>query len=483
MINYGVSDKGFRAKRLTEVQEGMRDRAASIFADLVPPGEVVDTSASSLLGRLITLASVGNADLWELAQQVYLAFDPNSAVGVALDNLVAYSGISRMGDVQSEVVAIFTGDVDTVILEGSVVRASGNSSDWQVSSEVQLLPSGAVSAGVGVISVDDNTTYSISYAVGSDVQTASYLSGAGATQSSILSGLADAINNSHPLMEANVANNLVTVSFKDVFREADFTTSSNLQVVKISKRGMLQSVEAGAITGEPDTITAIQTPVLGWDRVTNPIAASVGRLRETDEELRVRFRDSKFRRAANISEALYANLISLAGVDEVRVYENDSEEVDQIGLPPHSFMPIVLGGVDAEIARSVWNNKPLGISSEGNTTVTILDSQGFPQDISFERPTPLPVYITIDITVVQEFPDDGEEQIKDALIAYINTLNIGEDVVYSRLYTPINSVRGHQVDSLLIGTASPPNMASNIIVPFNRITSLSRDSIVINKGV
>ena len=73
----GVTDTGFVLKRLPEIYLDLRQEASSIFQDLLPPGDVVDTSPDSLLGRLIALVSPSDADLWEAAQQVYAAFDPN----------------------------------------------------------------------------------------------------------------------------------------------------------------------------------------------------------------------------------------------------------------------------------------------------------------------------------------------------------------------------------------------------------------------
>ena len=54
------------------------------------------------------------------------------------------------------------------------------------------------------------------------------------------------------------------------------------------------------------------------------------------------------------------------------------------------------------------------------------------------------------LTTNTNFPVDGIDQIKKNLINHIQALRIGEDVVFSRLYTPINSVAGHQVDSGII---------------------------------
>ena len=220
--------------------------------------------------------------------------------------------------------------------------------------------------------------------------------------------------------------------------------------------------------------------MLGWDSVNNPVAATPGEDRETDEQLRLRFRNGKFDRATNTLDAIYSALINLDNVSEVTIYENDTSVVDGNGVPAHSFLPIVSGGLSTDIANAIWNNKPIGILSYGNTTVSISDVQGFPHDISFSRPDPVVVYISMDITTDVNFPPNGNDAIKSALIEYFQAnFGTGDDVIYSRLYTPINSIVGHEVVSLTIGTSPAPVGTSNIVIAFDEIASLNTTNIII----
>jgi len=125
----GLTPEGLVIKRYSEILEEKRARAVSRFLDLVGPNDTVDTSDSSTLGRLIALSIPGEADLWEAAQEVYSAFDPNAAYGVALDNLVALGGIERFQESFSTVQAVFTGDAGTFISQGSTVRATTTSTN------------------------------------------------------------------------------------------------------------------------------------------------------------------------------------------------------------------------------------------------------------------------------------------------------------------------------------------------------------------
>ena len=64
------------------------------------------------------------------------------------------------------------------------------------------------------------------------------------------------------------------------------------------------------------------------------------------------------------------------------------------------------------------------------------------------------VVITYTKTENSNFPNDGEQLMKDALVAYGQTLKIGQDIVYSRLFSPLNTVVGMQIDTLTVNAVS-----------------------------
>lgn len=479
---FGLSDEGFTIKRLADLKADDDALADELFLPLVAPGDIVDKSASSTIGRFIGLHIPSLADLWEVAQQVYLAFDPNSATGIALDNLVAYGGLIRGEQTFSTAQALFTGDVGTLIDAGLTVRGTTTGEDFTVRASVTINATGASGIGVQATTVADSTLYTITYAGATTTNTISYTSGVGSTQASIQAGIKAVVDASHPTLTATITNNILYIDRVSVFDTVNFTSSANIGIIKARKVGSLTAVNAGPIEGEANTITSIQTPKTGWDAVTNPTAVVPGEDVETDEELRERFRQSKYIRATNILEALYSDLISLANVIEVQIYENDTDVVDSNGVPAHSFLPIILGGDPLDIAESIWKNKPLGIRSYGNTTQTIYDSQGFPHEIGFERPNPVDIYIRMNLTTNANYPQNGDDLIRSNLASYFTSdFGIGDDVIYSRLYTPINSVPGHAVNSLEVSTDGVTWTIANIDVPFNGIATLESSNIVITK--
>ena len=72
----GLTPAGFELKRLPQIISGLKEQSVPVFQDLLTnPNDVVDTSDSSNIGRLVNLVSPSLADLWEALQGVYSAFD------------------------------------------------------------------------------------------------------------------------------------------------------------------------------------------------------------------------------------------------------------------------------------------------------------------------------------------------------------------------------------------------------------------------
>lgn len=476
----GVTDAGFIIKRLAEILADDRALAVQLFQDLVAPGDIVETSDSSALGRLISLAAPSEADLWEAAQEVYAAFDPNSATGIALDNLVALGGLTRKEQTFTTSSILVAGDTNTLIPVGQTVSSSTTGEQFTTVGAISLAASNASGITVSVVVLADSTAYTITYANTTTSNTITYTSDGSATVQEILDGLQLVIAGGHPSLTSSVVGTTLVIDRNDIFQTVNFTTSVNLGINKVRTVGEVVAFNSGIIEQPANTIDTILTPMIGWDSVTNPVAATPGEDRETDEELRLRFRNGKFERATNTYDAIYSALINTDNVSEVTIYENDTSVVDGNGVPAHSFLPIVVGGLSQDIGNAIWANKPIGILSYGNTSVNVIDVQGGTHVVSFSRPNALVIYISMDITTDVNFPANGNDLIRSNIIQYFaDNLGTGDDVIYSRLYTPINSVPGHQVNTLTIGTSPSPVGVVNIPVAFDQIASISAINIII----
>ncbi|EEG1033204.1 hypothetical protein GWF22_09505 [Salmonella enterica] len=243
---------------------------------------------------------------------------------------------------------------------------------------------------------------------------------------------------------------------------------------------------SGAVAALAWTITIINTPTRGWTSVTNPAAAAVGAPAETDAELRIRQGQSVAIPSITPFEGVDGAIANIAGVTRHKLYENDTGKTDGNGLPPHSISAIVDGGDVAEIAQTIRGNKGQGVRTWGKTSVTVPDKYGNPHIISFSRPTDVPVYGKITLTVFAGYTSQIGVQIQQAVADYINRLMIGDQVLLSRIYSPANlgvvsggNARYYDIQELLIGKSPEAVAAANINIAYDESASCKPENIII----
>jgi uncharacterized phage protein gp47/JayE len=239
----------------------------------------------------------------------------------------------------------------------------------------------------------------------------------------------------------------------------------------------------GPIAATASTLTEILTPVFGWDSVSNPAAATLGRSVETDSELRLR-RQAVIEGASKTSAgALYRAISGLDGVSSLKLLVNDTESTDSVGIPPQHIAAIISGGDDTTIGQTLFEYIGAGIGTYGSTLVEDTDiDTGLDYSVRFSRPLDVPIHIamTVEIIDTAKWPADGSDQIKAALLQYFQDFQgVGQDVVFSRLYSPILSVLGHQINSLTIGLSNPPGLTVNIPISAFQIATLALGNISI----
>lgn len=247
------------------------------------------------------------------------------------------------------------------------------------------------------------------------------------------------------------------------------------------------AVVEGPVEAAAATLTTIDTAVFGWESVTNPADAIAGQDEETDTELRARRDVAASSTGAATVAAIYTALLNIASVEKVSVLQNNGTATDSDGIPPQHIWAIVSGGADNDVAGSLFEETAAGIGFHNDVTgtdvsVNYTDSvTGGTYAIEFNRPDDLDIYYEVDITTNANFPGDGEAQIKAAIVAALETTQeIGDDVEYSRQYTPVNSVPGHYVTALKIGTAPSPTGVVNISVDADEIAVTDTANIVVN---
>lgn len=236
------------------------------------------------------------------------------------------------------------------------------------------------------------------------------------------------------------------------------------------------SQQAGNITAQPGDLQFIQNPQAGWISVTNGAAATAGLPFEPDSQLRARQAISVQLPSLTLLQGTIAAIAATAGVTRYNVVENYTSATDALGNPPHSITAVVEGGTDLDVATAIYLHKGIGADPNGTTTVTVTDPlSGYTQDISFERPTYVPIFVTMTVHGLTGYTSVILTNIQTAIVNYLSSLQIGETVVWSEMfgaaltdranpYAPTFSIR-----SVAIGTAASPTGTTDISIAFNSV--------------
>lgn len=116
----GLTPSGFETKAVGDILD---DLEAEQRAQISPS---LNLSTTSVLGQLNGIFAAALAELWQLAQSVYSAFDPNASQGASLAALATLTGTVKRPATKSTVTATVNLDGLTTLPMGSVASVSGN---------------------------------------------------------------------------------------------------------------------------------------------------------------------------------------------------------------------------------------------------------------------------------------------------------------------------------------------------------------------
>lgn len=493
----GLTENGFEKKNLATIKQEIEDafRAAfGIFINLLP-GSVFQT--------IIGIFAERESAIWDLAEEVYLSQYPDTADGNNLDNVVGINGITRLQATKTKIRnQLLFGDIGTLIpaatqfsvlgnplakflTQGPVTLVAGaneqqeiefdavpDSGTWKLRFRGQTTPDLAHNASNAVIQAALNALSTLSgVIVTGDYATGILVEFAGDD------GLQD-----QPLIE--IVDNVLEDN------SMNLVAISVTAVVPGEPQGLvdLEAVDSGVVNAPLYTLTVIDTPVSGLNRVINVTEAALGRERETDAQLRAR-RRATLQIAGNATpDAIRSRILNIEGVRNCLVFENVTNVVDIDGRPPKSYEVVVDGGSDDEIAEVIWLSKPAGIETFGTITENVVDSQGVTRQVKFSRPTGIPIYFSIDLTVNPVlFPNNGSAQAEAAVIEWGNKIGIGGNViVYPQLVAQLNEIPGIldvrvRIDKAPVSTTpNDPAVDDNIVIAADEVSEFSNANGQIN---
>ena len=169
------------------------------------------------------------------------------------------------------------------------------------------------------------------------------------------------------------------------------------------------------------------------------------------------------------------------------MFVNNTDTTNSDGMPPHSVEALVrpVDPPPSDFDQAIWDtllaNVAAGIVTTGNTSGTDTDSQGTVHTIKYRRPTEVPIYIILNVTKdPAEYPTDGDDQIKDAIVTWGDAQATGKDAVATAIVAKAFSVDGVlDVTAVKIGTAPGPTLSTTIPISLRELATYDTSRITV----
>jgi uncharacterized phage protein gp47/JayE len=479
-MEYGLTDKGFVVKPFQVILEEEREAWKKAF------GYDIDTSGESPEGAYIGNQTIKLTQLWEMFGGLWAAGDADSASGVYLDRLASFVNVLRLPAEATRVYAALWGDEGTPVLAGHQAKLDTGEL-FALQSSVVL---GRESLLGFVFKIAEIAEGAYSFQING--QTIYCIAAEGDTQEDVQGALFDQIEAVYPGEYTAVNNGTDGMEIHSVVGIVPFALFCNdpkIEIATLGALGIYRAEEPGPTFAAIRTLNTIVSNVNGLDHIINYATGITGRTVESDAELRIE-KNNRQKQASGNEIAIENEIKKLSGVLFAKVYSN-RQAIEVNGRPPKCFEAIVVGGVDQEIAETIFLKGPAGIEAFGSTLITVKDAEGFPWEIGFSRPENRFIWLRIEYSKNAEetFPLAGEEMIKDNIDAWgAEHQDVGTDFVFQKLLRPVYDVVGIAFANIAAAETNdltPPNdedyVAANIAITERQIALIDKTRITVTQ--
>ena len=228
----------------------------------------------------------------------------------------------------------------------------------------------------------------------------------------------------------------------------------------------------GPIACPAGTLTKIFRAIPGWDTINNVADGVLGRATESRAQFEERRAASVARNAVGSLNAVQGAVLEVANVLDAYVTENVTGSpitVRGASVVAKSLYVSAVGGTDADVAQAIWSKKAPGCNYNGSTTVTVEDTNGVysaplpSYQVSFVRPTSLPILFAVNLQNNAQIPADAATQIAAAIMLAFagadggSRARIASNILASRYYAAVSSLgEWAQVLSIVLGSTNSP---------------------------
>lgn len=442
-----VTDQGVEIDQPSEIV----DRLNNAMRDPITGwGQSFPTTPDSNAGVLNQIIAAEIIDLQQLVAAVPTQWNRDTASGIFLDHLARDIGLTRLPASGSTGNVVIQG-VPNTFIPAQFPLSNDNNDTVLTDEEYTLNRAQCYQAYLSVTSVVEGDDYTI--VINGDSY--SYTASSGDTAEDILNNLLLQISSTLYTAEINDGYLIVTYSSRNNL----LSVTNSVSVTLYAVGGLLSATatELGAIAFPENTINTLVGVNENLYGVYNPVDFSLGRLRETDEELRQRIANREQATGTATIPSIETTLSQISGVQSVYVRENRTLTTAADGTPPKAYWCTVGGGDTSTIADEIWRTKPAGIETYGDINVVVQDTNGVPQAVYFSRPTTKYAWVSVSYLINDEESFSSENAIRLAIVDYGENMYAGEDLEPTKFYGPIyNGATGIYVTGIQVALTDSP---------------------------
>lgn len=191
-----------------------------------------------------------------------------------------------------------------------------------------------------------------------------------------------------------------------------------------------QSVDNGAIAAAANTLIVVVSNILGWTSVTNPAAAILGTLTQSDTQARLQRTNTLAAQGNSLAYNVISNLYLLPGVAPAGLTFQENvasitQTINEISMVSHSLYACVGGSAsNLAVATTIQNSKAAGCAYNNGLGIPVSQVVVDPysgQSITVLFDTPSFITVNIDVTVhLFTTVEDVVNAVKNAIMNYVN---------------------------------------------------------------
>lgn len=378
----GFTSAGFQRKTFNEIRNSIISRINTSIP------QTFNFSSNSYISKLIDNIALELDETQQMLEAAVQAKTLNGAEGVYLDELLSSIGVFRQGrQAATDFVAIATDQSApaTQTIDDSYTFSGVADFKPDTSTLIGNINTGAIFIPVeGNVGVDNNISIlltgregqSVSFSVVTDTNT---------TQQDfedILQGLVNTVRDSLALTpsERNAVslvsgdgayigftnNQLTPFSINITFSTSLNSTGAqdNLLYTRYSVVPVT-AVDEGFVPLSFGDTNSVSPQPTAFVSVSNIGPIFQGSDVETDAQYRLRAERQRFSANNSSRKSIEAAILAIEGVDQVRIYENPTND-DRPEALANTFNTVVLGGTNAKITQTLFDKKPINSRTSGS---------------------------------------------------------------------------------------------------------------------